>query len=175
MIVSWTTLGAFAASAAMASVVAAQGVQKSSVPQGEQVAGISCDAMEGAKVHIHQHLSVIDHGRPVEIPLNVGRPQSGACLYWVHTHTLDGVIHIESPMNRTFTLGDFFTIWGQPLTRTQAASAKADKGASLKVWVDGKPYTDDPRKIPLATHTDVVIEAGPPFPKPERFTAWNGR
>ncbi len=46
------------------------------------------------------------------------------------------------------------------------------KGASLKVWVDGKAYIGDPRKIALNPHTDIVIEAGPPFPKPPRFTIW---
>jgi hypothetical protein len=85
------------------------------------------------------------------------------------------VIHIEAPQARTFTLGDFFKIWGQPLTQTVAATARADKGTSLKVWVDGKPYSRDPSTIPLATHTDIVIEAGPPFPKPPRFTDWKGR
>ena len=97
------------------------------------------------------------------------------CLYWIHTHTPDGIIHIESPNTRVFTLGDFFTIWGQPLTANQAAKAKADKGTKLKVWVDGKPYTGDPRQIPLAYHTDVVVQAGPPFSTPPKFTVWNGQ
>ena len=94
------------------------------------------------------------------------------CLYWLHTHTPDGVIHIESPANRTFTLGDFFAIWGQPLSTTRAASAFAKAGSKLKVWVDGKPYAGDPAKIPLVAHADIVIEAGPPFPTPPKFTDW---
>ena len=60
---------------------------------------------------------------------------------------------------------EFFTIWGQPLSRTQAASMKSDKGAPLKFWVNGQPYTGDPRKIQLTAHADVVIEAGPPYPE----------
>jgi hypothetical protein len=96
------------------------------------------------------------------------------CLYWVHTHTPDGIIHIEAPSNRKFTLGDFFQIWGQPLSRTAAAAAKAPKGATLRVFVDGKRYTGDPRKVALGHHTDIVIEAGPPYPKIARFTGWNG-
>ena len=31
---------------------------------------------------------------------------------------------------------------------------------------------DKPRTIALKAHTDIVIEAGPPFPKPPRFTTW---
>ena len=144
-------------------------------PTGQEVAGIRCDEMEGQRVHIHQHIAIFDHGKPVGVPDNIGRPLIRQCLYWVHTHTTDGVIHIESPTTRTFTLGDFFTIWGQPLTSTQAATAKADKGSKLKVWVDGKPYTADPRAIPLNAHTDIVVEAGPPFPAPPKFTAWGSR
>jgi hypothetical protein len=94
------------------------------------------------------------------------------CIYWLHTHTPDGIIHIEAPLNRSFTLADFFAVWGQPLSRTQAATASAGKGRTLRVWVDGKPYTGDPGAIPLMAHTDIVIEAGPPFPPPPRFTTW---
>ena len=134
--------------------------------------GISCDAMEGNRLHIHQHLLILDHGKPVHIPENVGQRPEFQCLYWLHTHTPDGIIHIEAPMNRTFTLGDFFNVWGQPLSRTEAASARAKKGQRLRVWVNGKPYAGDPRSIKLEAHTDVVIEAGPPFPTPPRFTNW---
>jgi hypothetical protein len=149
-----------------------QGVQQPTAPIGDPVAGISCDAMEGMRIHIHQHLTLIDHGNAVLIPPNVGRPLIRPCLYWVHTHTPDGIIHIESPTARTFTLGDFFAVWGQPLSRTQAASMKSAKGAPLKFWVDGKPYSGDPRKIQLTAHADVVIEAGPPYPTPPKFTNW---
>jgi len=145
---------------------------QTSVPQGEPVGGISCDAQEGQRIHIHQHLVVLDHGKPVDIPPNVGQPAGKRCLYWLHTHTPDGIIHIEAPQDRSFTLGDFFKVWGQPLSHTTAGSARAKKGASLKVWVDGKPYKGDPRRIALKSHTDIVIEAGPPFPTPPKFTTW---
>lgn len=141
---------------------------------GQQIGGMSCDAQEGSRIHIHQHLLILDHGKPVPIPPNVGQPAGRRCIYWVHTHTPNGVIHIEAPENRSFTLGDFFLIWGEPLNRTQAATARSAKGKSLKVWVNGHPFTGDPRKIALAAHADIVIEAGPPFAKPPRFTTWNG-
>jgi hypothetical protein len=140
--------------------------------RGEPVAGMSCDAMEGSRVHIHQHLVILDHGHPVAIPANVGQPAEKRCIYWVHTHTPDGIIHIEAPQFRSFTLGDFFAIWGEPLNRGQASSARAVKGQTLRVWVNGTRYTGDPAAIALAAHTDIVIEAGPPFPKPPRFTTW---
>jgi hypothetical protein len=161
-------IGATAVAAALSTASPPQG----GPPVGQEVSGIRCNEMEGSRIHIHQHLTIFDHGKPVSIPNNVGRPLSGQCLYWVHTHTPDGIIHIESPTSRTFTLGDFFTIWGQPLTGSLASSAKADKGTKLKVWVDGKPYKGDPRTIALNAHTDIVVEAGPPYPTPPKFTAW---
>ena len=155
-----------------AAMSAAPRQQGPTAPNGQTVGGIACDSQEGQRIHIHQHLVIFDHGNPVAIPADVGRPVR--CIYWLHTHTPDGIIHIEAPLDRSFTLGDFFTVWGQPLSRTAASTARAAKGATLKVWVDGKPFAGDPRTIPLHAHTDIVIEAGPPFPTPPRFTAWNG-
>jgi hypothetical protein len=155
-------------------LAAAQGIARdtASAARGEMISGIACDAMEGQRMHIHQHLVLLDHGKPVTIPPNVGRVPARNCLYWIHTHTPDGIIHIESPQSRTFTLADFFAIWGQPLSRTRAASMRARKGTRLRVWVDGKRYRGDPRNIPLVAHADIVIEAGPPFVPPPQFTNW---
>ena len=139
---------------------------------GSPIAGISCDAMEGQRLHIHQHLVILDHGKPVAIPPNVGQRPEKRCLYWLHTHTPDGILHIEAPLNRKFTLGDFFAIWGQPLSATQAAAAVAPKGTVLTVWVNGKRYTGDPRNIDLVAHADIVIQSGKPNGKPPLFTAW---
>ena len=142
---------------------------------GLPLAGISCDAMEGNRIHIHQHLVIVDKGKPVPIPADVGQVPAKRCLYWLHTHTPDGIVHIEAPVDRKFTLGDFFTIWGQPLSRTRAAGAQAAKNSTLTVWVNGKLFTGDPRSIPMVAHADIVIQAGKPNGKPALFTAWNGQ
>ena len=107
-------------------------------------------------------------------PANVGQPAYKRCIYWLHTHTPDGFIHVEAPLDRSFTLGDFFAVWGQPLTKTTAASAHTAKGESQQVWVNGKAFTGDPRSIPLTAHADIVIQVGPPHAKPAAFTAWGG-
>jgi hypothetical protein len=143
-------------------------------PTGATVDGIRCDRSEGAVFHIHPHLSVLDHGKAVQIPSDVGRPVVGQCLYWLHTHTNDGIIHVESPVFKTFTLGQFFDIWGQPLTATNVAGVKVKKG-DVHAYVDGKPYTGDLRKIELTQHADIVLEAGPPYHTPEPFTDWQGQ
>jgi hypothetical protein len=144
------------------------------VPTGQPVRNIKCESMEGQVQHIHQHLVILDHGKSVTIPADVGRPLLTPCLYWLHTHTPDGIIHVESPNFRSFTLGDFFAIWGQPLTRNDVAGARPRAGEHVAVWVDGHPYSDDPQAIGLTQHLDVTIEVGPPYAKPAPFTHWEG-
>jgi hypothetical protein len=147
---------------------------RADIPQGETVAGIRCDKMEGTAYHIHSHLTINDHGHALSIPDSVGRPIFGQCIYWLHTHTPDGIIHIESPVVRTFTLGQFFAVWGEPLTRIRASDAKLHSGEKMTVWVDGSRYAGEPRSIPLRQHTDITIDVGSPASKPAPFTAWNG-
>ena len=139
---------------------------------GQTINGISCDAQEGQRIHIHQHLAIFDRGKSVPIPAYIGIPEAARCIYWVHTHTPDGILHIEAPKDRSFTLGDFFSVWGQPLDRTHAASAVAKKGERMRVWVNGRQYAGNPAKIPLTAHADIVIQVGPPFVKPVAFTNW---
>lgn len=143
-------------------------------PTGQAVDGIRCDQMEGAVFHIHQHVAIFDRGKPVAIPDDVGRPVVGNCLYWLHTHTPDGIVHVESPVFRSFNLGNFFDVWGQPLRATNVAGAKGTKSA-LRVYVDGQRYTGDPRKIQLSEHADITLEMGQPYHKPDPFTNWQGQ
>lgn len=154
--------------ALMAGVFAQAPVRAQSMFGGLNVDGIECQGMEGAVEHIHTHLQIFNRGRAVQIPAQVGIPQGGSCLYWVHTHTPDGIIHIESPVTRTFTLGQFFDIWGEPLSRTQAASARAAHGKALRVTVNGKTWTGDPAKIPLRDREEIVIQSGPPWGTPHK-------
>jgi hypothetical protein len=144
------------------------------VPTGQAVDGISCDAAEGVAMHIHPHLTILDHGKPVGIPEDVGRPLAAQCFYWLHTHTPDGIIHVESPKIREFTLGEFFAVWGQPLGSHDVAGAKPKGGEKIVIFVDGEPYAGDPRKIEFAQHLDIDILVGPPYRKPPPFTDWHG-
>ena len=136
---------------------------------GAPIDGIRCESMEGAVLHIHQHLQLFDRGRAVEVPAGVGIPTAANCLYWLHTHTSDGIIHVESPMKRTFTLGEFFDIWGQELSRVQAGAVRAAHGKTLRVTVNGRTYSGDPRSITLRDHEEIVIQNGPPFGHPVSY------
>jgi hypothetical protein len=141
---------------------------------GQPVASIDCDTGEQLATHYHAHLTISYQGTPVPLVANTGI--TSTCLYWTHTHDSSGVIHVEAPKraaSRQFTLGDFFAVWDQPLSRRQVATLKPGKGEEVKVWVDGKPYTGDPNKIVLKSHEDIVIEIGPPFDDPPPAYTWD--
>ncbi|HSR26451.1 MAG TPA: hypothetical protein VLW53_23060 [Candidatus Eisenbacteria bacterium] len=143
---------------------------------GQPVANIRCEAGEQLAVHYHAHLTLIYKGTPAQIPAQVGIPSGSNCTYWIHTHGQTGIVHIEAPKeaaSRSFTLGDFFQIWNQPLGSKQVATFKVGSGDQLKVWVDGKPYTGDLHSIVLKSHTQVVVEIGPPLTDPPPTYDWN--
>ena len=80
------------------------------------------------------------------------------CYYWLHTHAADGIIHVESPSQHTYTLGDFFDIWRQPLSANQVGPATG----TVTAFVNGAKYNGDPRAIPLGSRTDIQLDVGSP-------------
>jgi hypothetical protein len=148
---------------------------------GASVDGISCQGGEQTLFHIHARLTIFVHGVSEKVPYGVGiaDPQTqqtsrgpfvggGACFSWLHTHAADGIIHIESPVQRTFTLGNFFDVWGQPLSTTQVGPAKG----KVTAIVDGKVWLGDPRDIPLHAHAQIQLEVGTPLVAPVRISNW---
>ena len=130
---------------------------------GLPIDGIRCDYGEGAALHIHANLQMYDRGRKKLVPSNIGIPMAAGCLYWMHTHSDNGMIHIESPVNQLFTLGQFFDIWQVNLNRSQADGLSAGRGRVLRFVVNGRVWTKDPKLIPLRNHETIVIESGPPY------------
>jgi hypothetical protein len=155
----------------------AKGDFKNNVPtdtaqggRGQDVDGIPCQTNEGVQLHIHSHLAIIVHGELVQIPQAIGVqpiPPNGGCLYWIHTHDNSGVIHVESgsvqaPNGGPYTLGMFFDIWGQTLSRDQIGPFKGP----VTAYVNSQPYEGDLRAIPLRSHQRIVLEVGKPVVPP---------
>jgi hypothetical protein len=150
---------------------------------GRTVDGIKCESTEQVLFHIHAHLAVFVNGRPGTIPQGIGiaPPRSeeqttegpfvlgGSCFYWLHSHTADGVIHIESPLQRTFTLGNYFDVWNQPLSATRVGQATGQ----VTAYVGGRPFTGDPQSIPLGAHTVIQLDVGTVV-APQPFTFPDG-
>jgi len=147
---------------------------------GQQLDGITCQADEQVLFHIHAHLTIFVHGAPRQVPAGIGiappyeveQTPSGAfvagatCFMWLHTHSADGIIHTESPIERTYTLGNFFDIWGQPLDRAQVGPAHG----AVTAFFNGRVFTGNPRQIPLLAHAQIQLEVGRPLIAPEQIT-----
>lgn len=145
----------------------------SAAAKGATVQGVECSPGEQPAYHIHTHLAVYVNGklRPVSPGIGAVAPvaqqtangdfySASQCFYWLHVHAQDGVIHVESPTTRTYTLGQFFAIWGQPLSTTHVGPATG----TLTVFVNGKKYTGNPANIALASREDIQIDVGTPVP-----------
>ncbi|HTK08348.1 MAG TPA: hypothetical protein VL485_14355, partial [Ktedonobacteraceae bacterium] len=83
------------------------------------VDNIACETNEQTIYHIHAHISIYINGQQQALPANIGINDQKGCYYWLHTHDTTGVIHIESPQQVTYTLGNFFHIWGQQFSQLQ--------------------------------------------------------
>lgn len=123
--------------------------------------GIRCQP-EHLESHYHAHLLLLRDGRRVPVPALIGIDLQHQCLYWLHTHDASGVMHIESPDARTYSLGEFFDVWGQPLTASRAASLRG----RLAVFVGRQRFSGDPRTIVLKPHELITIEQGSLVPPP---------
>jgi hypothetical protein len=149
----------------------------SSAARGASRGGIPCGAAEQLSYHVHAHLTIFVDGRPRAIPLGVGIgpplrvtnsgrgpfASGGTCFSFLHTHAADGIIHIESPIVRTYTLGDFFDIWHEPLSAEQLGPARG----KVTAFFDGRRYLGSPRGIPLLAHAQIQLDAGRPLVAPE--------
>jgi hypothetical protein len=127
---------------------------------GKTIDGIQCLGSEQLAFHDHAHLAVFVNGAQRTVPAFIGIKPDGSCLYWLHSHTPDGVIHMESPEQRTFTLGNYFDIWGQPLSATQVGPANG----TVTAFVDGKKVTGSPRDIKLGEHVNIQLDVGKVVP-----------
>jgi hypothetical protein len=115
--------------------------------------------MEGTAVHIHQHLDLYVDGRKILVPAGIGiDPAVGYAP--LHTHDPSGVIHVESPTVRTYTLGEFFAVWGVRITPSCLGGYCAGGGRQLRLFVDGRADRGDPTTLALAPHQELVVAFG---------------
>lgn len=148
----------------------------STTAHGSPVDGLTCrsEAKEDVKYHVHVELEIFVDGARERVPAGVGitRPylvehtSAGPfldvglydCLYWLHTHAPDGIVHVEAPAKGSFTLGQFFDVWRQPLGANRAGPARG----TVVVFENGRRLSGDPRDTPLLAHGVIQLDVGSP-------------
>lgn len=76
---------------------------------------------------------------------------------------------LAAVQRQQYTLGDFFAIWGQPLSSGQVGAATG----ALTVYVNGSRYAGDPALITLTAHKLIQIDVGT-IVAPRSFTFPSG-
>jgi hypothetical protein len=146
-----------------------------------RLAGLVPEVNEHLAFHVHSHLDVFVNGAHLKIPAGIGidthdmavdrgRISDGStayggivkcpkvCISPLHTHADLGVLHTETDKPVPNRLGQFFVEWGVRLDRSCVGGyCRPD---SIRVYVNGKRYLGDPRRILLADRTEIAIVIG---------------
>jgi thiol-disulfide isomerase/thioredoxin len=162
-----------------------------------------CLGTEGTTIHIHPWLRIVIDGQNVTIPAAIGieNPSfetyngynvaaSGSCFEPIHTHDSSGIIHIESPTNSVYTLGDFFLVWQatygyvtingvqHPIVfnPTDILGFKTDSTHRIVLLVDGKPSTAFDSLVLNQLDYCSAASTGPPcYPTASGNPYYNGQ
>lgn len=113
-----------------------------------------------SRVHFHPRLKVYVDGRQVPVPANIGidPTQDPMQMADLHTHDASGTIHVEGMTGAR--LGQFFAIWGVPLSARQLGPYRAGGGNSVRMWVNGRPSSALGR-LELSGTQRIVVSFGP--------------
>ena len=133
--------------------------------------GLPALTAEGQVQHTHQHLDLDVDGRQVTIPADIGINRTVGFIAPIHTHDTTGIIHVESPVVRTFTLGELFDVWGVRFDGHCVGGVCDGSGRALSVFLDGQPYAGDPRSLVLTSHEEIVVAIGTPAQLPNPIPA----
>jgi hypothetical protein len=131
------------------------------------VGGVSCGAANTTFQHF-THLSIVLDGQQLAVPGMVGIERDASntlvCVYNIHTHTGDrsGRIHTEGATQVTYTLGQFFQIWGMPLETDNVAGITSAPLTTVYVVDDDTvtEFTGDPATIELTNRRHIVLVLG---------------
>ena len=94
-----------------------------------------CTTDMATQFHIHPEIRIGVNGKEVTIPSNIGIKQN--CMNSIHTHDATGLIHVESPAKKDFTLGDFFAVWDKDFSKDTLLGNKIDATNEIVVSVNG--------------------------------------
>ena len=133
--------------------------------------GLPVVTADAEAIHTHEHLDLLVDGKALAIPADIGINTAAGLLAPTHTRDTSGIIHVESPLVRGFTLGRFFDVWGIALD-DDCVGIQCDGAGRLQyTWVNGQPYAGNARDIVFAAHQQIVIAVGTPAQMPSPVAA----
>jgi len=115
---------------------------------------LSCTTDMATQFHIHPNLKIMINGQRAETPANIGVRLN--CMNPIHTHDATGILHVESPEVRDFTLSDFFAVWGKTFSQNQILDSVVDDSHIIVVTVNGKPVDTYENTI-LRDKDEIVV------------------
>ncbi len=104
--------------------------------QTSREVALSCTTDMATRFHIHPKLKILILGKEEVIPANTGI--NGLCMHSIHTHDATGLLHVEAPVKKDFTLGDFFAVWGKTFNKEQILDSTVDNKHVLHMSVNGQ-------------------------------------
>lgn len=141
---------------------------------GAPIGRFNCVINPPQSLAFHAHLSILVNNEFQKIPTYLGAsPQPTThCFYAIHTHDSSGKIHVTPAAPGTFTLGDLFEIWGQPLNNTNVAGIT---GLPVEIYVTDNGTTTrvedtDWGNIELRDHREITIALGTSLAEIPNFT-----
>jgi len=168
-----TPSGDLAAASGLGSEQAPPWPAPANVRERAAMAGLPLGAM-GQAEHHHVHLDVLVDGKPVPVPSEIGVDGATGAMSYLHTHTPDGIVHIEAGQKgQPFTLGQLFTQWNVRLSTTQLGSLKATDGNSLAVYRNGTKVPGNPAELRLKPQQQIALVFGPTDQKIDIPSSYN--
>jgi hypothetical protein len=137
------------------------------VAAADPVGAMRCRRRGGKRYGAHIELFARNRGLLVPAGIGIAPPQrrrgafveGGRCTYPVRTLAPTGVVEVDpAALRGTPTVGELFSVWGQPLTARRLAGFTATSGSGLVAFIDGRRWVGDPRAIPLRRHAQIVME-----------------
>jgi len=113
-----------------------------------------------SSAHFHPRLKVLVDGKQIPVPANIGidPSQDSMQMAGLHTHDDSGTIHVEGVEHAT--LGQFFQIWGVPMSASQLGPYHSAGPQTVRMWVNGKPSSTF-GSLRLADGQRIVVSYGP--------------
>lgn len=143
------------------------------------IAGMHCEATPGSAEHLETYVELYANDQQQTIPTGIGIDTAAKCSYPLTVQPGQAnVITTQSSTKTSYTLGQFFDVWGQPLSGTQVAQHAATGGGNVTVemWdAQGtfSSYHGDPRTIPLSNHETIAILVDSPNAHPLPYGNWS--